>query len=120
MNNKIAISLFGPAIHPELWMRFYNSLSSSKVPFEIIFVGNNPPKFQLPENCHFIYSETKPVQCVEIGSRYTTGELIMPFADDIVFSEHALDNLYKEFKELNDDKIILSSRYFLSGKELLG
>jgi hypothetical protein len=118
MSKNIAISLFGSAVHPELWMRMYNSLSSNAIPFEIIFVGNNRPKFKLPDNCHFIYSEVKPPQCFEIGIRYATNDLIMPFVDDLVFSEHALDNLYKEFKKLNDDKVILSCRYVLEGKDI--
>ncbi|KKQ68429.1 MAG: hypothetical protein A2626_00700 [Candidatus Nealsonbacteria bacterium RIFCSPHIGHO2_01_FULL_38_55] len=120
INENPIISLFGPAVHPEFWMRFYNSLSSNEIPFEVIFVGNKPPSFQLPGNCHFIYTEVKPVQCVEIGARYAVGDLIMPFADDIVLSEHALDNLYREFKELNDDRIILSCRYVWEGKDMTG
>lgn len=118
MSKNIAISLFSSAVRPKLWMRFYNSLSSNTVPFEVIFVGNKIPEFKLPENCHFIYSEVKPVQCLEIGSRYATGDLIMNFADDCVFSEHALDNLYKEFNELNDNKVILSCRYVLFGEDI--
>ncbi|KKQ98482.1 MAG: hypothetical protein UT22_C0002G0017 [Parcubacteria group bacterium GW2011_GWC2_39_11] len=118
MSKDPIISLFCPAIHPELWMRVYNSLSSNTVPFELIFVGNKIPNFKLPENCHFIYSETKPAQCAEIGSRYAVGDLIMNFADDEVFSEHALDNLYEEFEKINDDKIILSCRYILNGKDI--
>ena len=115
---KPVISLFSSAVRPDLWMRLYKSLKKNDVPFEVIFVGDNPPKFKLPENCHFIYSETKPVQCVEIAARYATSEYIMPFADDCVFSPHALDNLLRAFKELNDEKIILSCRYVLFGKDI--
>lgn len=118
MNEKPVISLFSSAVHPDLWMRMYNSLTSNKIPFEVIFVGNNPPKYKLPDNCHFIYSETKPAQCSEIGGRYAAGELIMNFADDVVFSEHALDNLYEEFRKLNDDKVMLSCRYILDGEDI--
>lgn len=67
MANNVAISLFGPSIRPELWMRLYRSLSSNAVPFEIIFVGNRLPDFSLPNNIHFIYSEVKPAQCAEIA-----------------------------------------------------
>lgn len=119
-SEKPKISLFSSAVRPELWMRFYESLSSNNISFEVIFVGNKPPQFKLPENCCFIYSEVKPAQCFEIGSRYAIGEYILPFADDCVFSESALDNLYNEFVELNDDKIILSCRYILDGKDRTG
>ena len=101
-------------------MKTYESLAGNKIPFEMIFVGNKIPQFKLPENCHFIYSETKPVQCLEIGARYAQGEYIMNFADDVVFSPHALDNLYREFRELNDDKAVLSCRYVLEGKDIAG
>lgn len=115
MDRDVVISLFGPAIRTELWSGLYESLRSNVVPFEIIFVGNQVPKFALPDNFHFIYSEVKPAQCAEIGSRYATGDLIMNIGDDLVFSEHALDNLYEEFNRLNNDKIILSSRYMRFG-----
>lgn len=112
------ISLFGSTIRPELWMRIYNSLSSNEIPFEMIFVGNNPPEFEMPENCHFIYSKTKPAQCFEIGARYSTGDLIMHFGDDCVFSPHALDKLYEEFIKMNDEKAMVSCRFVFEGEDL--
>ena len=118
MRKDPIISLFGSMIHPEFWMRLYNSLSSNKVPFELIFVGNKIPNFKLPENCHFIYSETKPAQCYEIGSRYAVGDLIMHTGDDCVFSERALDNIYEIFRNLNDDKAMVSCGYILGGNDL--
>ena len=116
MSRELVISLFGPSVRPWLWERLYDSLSSNMVPFEIIFVGNRLPTFTYQDNIHFIYSEVKPAQCAEIGSRYATGDFLMNIADDIVFSEHALDILYEAFNRLNDDKVIVCPRYSDNGR----
>lgn len=118
MGKEPVISLFAPAIYPENWMGLYKSLSSNEVPYEIIFVGDKAPEFTLPDNFHFIYSEVKPAQCAEIASRYTAGDLIMNVSDDVVFSEHALDKLYETYRSFNCDKIMISCRYVLNGKDL--
>jgi len=112
MSKEAIISFFGTANRPWLWPRLYNSLSSNTVPFEIIFVGDHQPTFTLPDNFHFIYSEVKPAQCAEIAYRYTTGDFIMPLGDDTVFSERALDIIYEVWNRLNDDKAIVSCRYY--------
>ncbi len=117
MGDDVVISFYGTAIRPWLWTRLYESLSMNSVPFELILVGDRVPKFKLPDNFHFIYSEVKPAQCAEIASRYTTGDLIMNIVDDLVFSEHALDNLYKMSKTLNNDKIMLTCKFVRYGKE---
>lgn len=115
MNRQAIISVFGPANHTWLWSRLYDSLSSNEVPFEIIFVGDQQLQgFTLPDNFHFIYSEVKPAQCAEIARRYTTGDLIMPIADDLVFSEHALDTIYRTFLRLDNGKAIVSPRYYFN------
>lgn len=116
MNKPPIISLFGSANRPWLWPRLYNSLSSNEVPFEIIFVGDRPPTLTLPDNFHFIYSEVKPAQCAEIAKRHTTCDLIMLIADDLVFSEHALDILHQTFLRLDNDKAIVSARYYCNGQ----
>jgi hypothetical protein len=112
LNKQPIISLFGPANRPWLWPRLYNSLCSNTVPFEIIFVGDKQPTFPLPDNFHFIYCEVKPSQCAEIACRYTTGDFIMPVVDDMVFSKRALDIIYEVWNSLNDDKAMVSCRYY--------
>jgi len=118
MNNNVVISLFGAGIYTEKWMRLYESLASNEVSFEIILVGHRAPEFVLPENFHFIYSEVKPAQCAEIASRYTVGEFIMNTTDDIVFSEHALDKMVEMHRNYDCEKIMISCRYVLDGKDL--
>ena len=56
MNNPV-VSIYISAIRPFLWEAVYKSIAeSNQVSFEIIFVGNVPPEFTLPENCHHIHS----------------------------------------------------------------
>ncbi|OHB79355.1 MAG: hypothetical protein A2Z25_15830 [Planctomycetes bacterium RBG_16_55_9] len=118
MSSDVAISLFGPAIYTENWMGFYESLTSNEVPFEIVFVGHRAPEFTLPDNFHFIYSEVKPAQCAEIASRYAVGDYVLAIADDVVFSEHALDKMYKMHRSFDCDKIMISCRYILNKKDV--
>ncbi|MBN2312937.1 MAG: hypothetical protein JXM79_03340 [Sedimentisphaerales bacterium] len=120
MDNKVTISIIGQCIHTEHWMGLYESLASNEVPFEIIFVGHKVPEFTLPDNFHFIYSEVKPAQCTEIASRYAVGEFIMNTGDDYIFSEHALDKMVELHRSYDCDKIMITARYILDGKDWTG
>jgi len=108
----MVISLFGSSVRPSLWMRLYNSLKGSAVPFELIFVGEVLPDFEMPKNMHFIWTAVKPAQCWEIGCRYAEGELVMSIEDDLVFGSKALDNAYKLFETKASDKDIVSFRLY--------
>ena len=101
MSEKPIISLFAPAIKPHLWLNLYESLSSNKIPFEIVFVGPKKPKFELPSNIVYIKSSVKPAQCAEIAYRNTQGSLVMGIGDDFIFRKYSLDYLYKDFEEKN-------------------
>jgi len=109
MNPMISIVVSG--VRPELWLDLCNSVGESKTSFEAIFVGPNPPDYQLPGNVHFIRSDTKPVQCFEIGTRLALGKYLMMMADDVFFEgTNPLDSLYKEFLAYNTEKLMLSCR----------
>lgn len=113
------ISLFGPGIRTQYWMRLYESLLPNEVPFDLTLVGNKEPDFELPTNFHFIYSPVKPAQCVEIGSRNVTGEYIIPgIPDDVVLSPGALDSLYDLFTRIKWDRLFISMRYVLDGNDI--
>ena len=115
MSEKIIISVVASAVHTQYWMELYNSLAKANtVPFELIFVGNKQPDFELPENFSFIYSEVKPAQCWEIGSRRAIGEYIMPVSDDLIFSEGTLNDLYR-YQTEEIGKVVVSCRYKLRG-----
>ena len=65
----------------------------------------------MPENIHYIYSEVKPAQCFEIAARYAVGEFIIPLADDVFFSPHALDALYEHYQHTGDRKTVVTAKY---------
>jgi len=115
---KPLISCFGPGIRTEYWMRLYNSIASNGIPFELVMVGNRNPDFELPNNFRHIYSEVKPSQCAEIGFRNTTGELVMPVADDEVFSEGAVQSAYILYRRLDNPQALVSYRFVLQGKDI--
>lgn len=112
------ISLVASAIRPQFWMELYNSLKSNTVPFEVVFVGNKNPEFELPGNFRFIYSEVKPAQCFEIASRNASGDFLAVVSDDYEFSENALDKLYEKYCRVNRNEFrtLISCRYKLNGK----
>lgn len=101
MLNKPIISLFCSAIKPHLWLNLYESLSSNKIPFEIVFVGPKKPKFKLPFNIIYIKSRVKPAQCAEIAYRNSNGSFVLNITDDLIFRKYFLDNLYRDFKKHN-------------------
>ena len=107
--SNIIFSAIAPAIRKENYKRCYNSFcQNSKVPFEMIFVGNNPPTEFIGENFKYIYSPVKPVQCVEIAAREAQGQHIIHIVDDIVFSNNFLDAIYQEINEIDTNLHLLS------------
>ncbi len=116
----VDISVFGSMVRPQHWMRLYNSLKTTSVSFELIAVGNKRPDFEMPINMRHIYTEVKPAQCAEIGVRVAKADLIMPIADDIILSSGALDKLYKQYKEVNNEKALISCGYIWRGIDCTG
>ena len=110
------ISLYGPAVRTEIWLDYYEGLACNSIPFEIVFVGPNKPDFVLPDNFHYIKSNVKPAQCLEIAARNALGEYLLNTVDDLLFTtKDALDKLYSEYLSYDDDKLILSCRYMMDG-----
>jgi hypothetical protein len=116
--NRPIVSLYGAAIRPQNWLHVYEC-ARSNISFEIVFVGPKEPNYPLPDNFKYIKSNVKPVQCVEIASRNTSGEFIVSVADDIEFkTPDPLDRLYNEYISYNDEKLVLSSRYMMNGVDI--
>lgn len=115
-NTKPCISLFSSAHRPQCWMNLYKSIGHNEIEFELVFVGPNPPDYELPKNFRFIRSFVKPVQCCEIAARNTTGDLIMDIPDDCLFkTPRPLDRLYETYKAYNNDKLLLSCKFSTDG-----
>jgi hypothetical protein len=99
-------SIIASAHRPKDWMAFYNSIKTN-LSFEIIFVGENPPDFELPPNFKYIYAIVKPTQCAEIALREATGELIHWTADDAEYGPYALDKIYELYQNENNYKCMI-------------
>ena len=106
MNKEIKISLFGPAIRTNRWLKLYNSITNNNnLNFEIVFCGNVRPQFKLPFNFKFIFSKVKPSQCGEIALSNTTSNLVVLISDDCLFSDNYFDNIYN-FYNCNKNYIV--------------
>lgn len=110
--SDIQVSIYGTCNRPHLWQWFYDNLAMNKVNFEIIFVGNVEPAFTLPDNFHFVYSNTKPTQCLHIGVSLCTGEILIGISDDVHFSPYFLDTVYELYKKQNNYKSMIGPKFF--------
>ena len=60
--SDIFFSLIASAIRSDRYEGIYNNLSlNNKVPFEIVFAGDKPPKKTMPDNFKYIYTKVKPI-----------------------------------------------------------
>jgi len=105
------ISFVATAFRPNNWMETYNNINQNDISFEMIFVGPNHPSYTLPDNFIFIQTDVKPVQCVEIAIRESSGDLVIIIADDINFvGDKPVEKLITQYNKLNSYKSILSCR----------
>ena len=109
-------SIIFSAIRRKLYKGFYDSLAAgTNVPFEVVFVGDNPPTKRMPDNFRYIETDVKPAQCVEIAVRNARGKYVLPCADDELFSQNFLNRLYDYTLRLDMDKILITFRYSFGG-----
>ena len=101
--NKTKISLFGSAIRTDRWISLYKNICENNIiEIEIVLCGNVEPKFDLPSNFKFIYSDVKPSQCAQIALNNTASEIVSLIGDDCVFSDNFFDNLYEAHSKNNN------------------
>lgn len=111
-DKKPVISIIASAARPENWPGLYESLGSNDIEFEMVMVGPNAPKQELPANINYIKSNVKPAQCVEIAARYAKGDILLLVADDCVFAtESVLDRMYETYLASKNPKVMISCRY---------
>jgi len=112
------IGVVSSAHRPQNWMDLYRSIGNNDIEFELVFVGPNPPDYELPENFRFIRSLVKPTQCFEIAVRNITADYFIPVADDSEFkTPQPLDRLYDHYRSCNCEKVIVSSRIMTDGED---
>ena len=129
--SKPVISLVASANRFEYWMRFYNSLSGNEVPYEVVFVGDKKPNFELPSNFKYIHATCKPAQCYQIGFWAAEGDLIAWTADDASYNyvgphgncPNPLDRAYAKWLEMeaangNDKKSVVAFRPIEDGGDV--
>ena len=118
----IQVSLVASANRIKWWKGIYESLKGNKINWELIYVGNTPPDFELPKNFKWIKAYVKPAQCYEIGFREAKGELIHWTADDAFYTYQGkvdnLDTAYNFYKKFNDYKTIVAMRPFENGGDV--
>lgn len=102
------VSLFLSAIRTQWWELMLNSLKSTKIPIEVIFVGNVKPNFIMPDFAKHIYSDKPPAYCYEIGRRACKGELIHWTADDAEYSPGVIDEIYEQWKGYHNPRNVMS------------
>ena len=109
-------SIINPAMRDDRYETVYQSLSLlNRIPFEIVFVGPNPPQKSMPSNFRYITTDVKPAQCLEIAARYATGEYLITAGDDLTFSANFLNKMASYVGRLEGSKVWLSSKYSLGG-----
>jgi len=113
--SKPVFSLIAPSVRSAYYQQVYDSIArDAKVPFEFIFVGNVEPLKKIADNFHYINTNVKPAQCVEIAARNATGDFLIPIADDITFSDNFLNTILKNINS-NPEKVF-SFNLLIDGK----
>lgn len=109
------ISICASANRPHLWKDFINSLKNQDINWEVIFVGDVEPDFDLPSNFIYFYSKVKPTQCWEAAIRYSRGRYISITADDAEYDPMALRNMVKFMDSKLDTRIVGSFQTIENG-----
>ena len=88
MKKIFDLSVYGTAIRTENWLKLYdNIVGNNNIKIEIVLCGSVEPKFKLPNNFKFIYSNVKPSQCSAIALLGTSSNLVSLIGDDCVYSK---------------------------------
>lgn len=109
------ISLCASAVRPNLWKEFYNSLASNSCSYEVVFVGDVAPDYDLPDNFKFFYSPVKPTQCWEAAIRLSKGRYVSITADDAEYRDGSLDKMVKFMDSRFNNKCVGSFQTIENG-----
>ena len=110
---KPYFSIASASRRPQYYPHVYETISKNNhIPFEVVFVGPNPPTQKMPDNFRHIVSHATPCQCQEIAIRNATGEYVMDIGDDHKFSDGYLNKFHDYIQRLGD-KVLISNRIFM-------
>lgn len=125
--DELKVSICASANRVNFWKRFLDSLKGNTIKYEVIFVGNVSPNFDLTLYPEFkwVQASVKPAQCYQIAFWEAKGELIHWTADDADYSYNQPNNIdiaytaYKEAeKKYNDNKTIVAMRPIEDGGDV--
>ena len=115
------VSIVASANRVKWWPRFLESLKKHQIKYEVIFVGNIKPDFDLTKYPEFryIYATCKPCQAYQIGFWASFGKVIHWTADDASYShndtrcDNPLDIAFRKWEEIeakynNDGKTVIA------------
>lgn len=109
---NIKFSIISAAKRTYAYEDCYSNLADQQdIPFEMIFVGPNPPKNKMPDNFKYIKTSVKPSQCLEIAARKAVGEYLLVGGDDLVYPPNFFERLNNYTLRLDTDKVIISFRF---------
>ncbi len=119
--NKPVFSIASASRRNKNYKWFYDTVAKDiDVPFEIVFVGPNPPLEPMPDNFKHIYSTATPCQCTEIAVRNATGEYVLTMGDDCQLSYEFLDKLHLYVQRFDRDKVLVGFRFYLNKTAVFG
>lgn len=111
------VSLFASAIRAERWLPWYERLrANNDTRFEVVFVGPKAPLVTLPSEFRFIQSDVKGSQCAAIAAQQTKAPVMLQVVDDVEYSEHAVDLMYRAL--LAEPKVMTTARYFYGERDV--
>lgn len=127
----IKVSLCASANRVKWWPRFLDSLKGNKLKYEVIFVGDIKPDFDLDKYPEFkyVHATVKPAQSYQIAFWEAKGELIHWTADDADYNHptrncpNSLDIAYAHWQKMekengNDKKSVVAFRPIEDGGDV--
>ncbi len=113
---NIKFSIIASAIREDRYKLIYDNLNyKNNISFEIVFVGDVPPKKEIAFNFRYIYTKVRPLQCLEIAARNAYGEYLLPIGDDFLFSKEFLNRIDFYLSKLYMEKVLVGNRYQTNG-----
>ena len=113
---SIKVSLIASAIREQFYPAFFNTLEGTSVEYEVIFAGHVKPEGTYKNLKYIETGYIKPAQCYEVARRNAIGETIIWTADDCEHTPDLVGKAYNFWKELNDEKAILSIQTLENGQ----
>lgn len=114
---KPLVSICSSACRVKDWKAFADSLKTTGVPYEIVFVGPYEPIEAMPDNFRFIKTEVKPCQCYHISYLKAKGDIIVSTADDVEYQPGAINRIFEFMMQRNNKMLMGGFRQIEDGRD---